>query len=59
VRIGRDRGRPVESELADLVTITAHPSSILRAREDPERQAAMQQFVDDLHTVTNWLPRRH
>src|SRR5438270_8568868 len=34
VRIGRDRGRPMESDLADLVTLTAHPSSILRARDD-------------------------
>lgn len=32
VRIGRDRGEPADSELAELVTITAHPSSILRAR---------------------------
>ncbi len=30
IRIGRDRGRPLESELAELVTPTAHPSSILR-----------------------------
>lgn len=26
VRIGRDRGTPMESDLAELVTITAHPS---------------------------------
>src|SRR5436305_8902436 len=40
VRIGRDRGRPVESELAELVTITTHPSAILR-EQDAERKAAM------------------
>src|SRR5437763_14220102 len=34
IRIGRDRGQPLESELAELVTITAHPSSILRAPND-------------------------
>src|SRR5436305_7821176 len=30
VRIGSDRGRPMDSELAELVTITTHPSAILR-----------------------------
>jgi len=57
VRIGRDRGRPVESELAELVTITTHPSAILR-EQDAERKAAMEQFVSDLRTVADWLGRR-
>jgi DNA polymerase len=55
VRIGRDRGKPMESELAELVTITTHPSAILRAQDDAERKAAMEQFVDDLKTVARWL----
>ena len=39
VRIGRDRGGPIESDLAVLVTITTHPSAILRAEdEDRERR---------------------
>jgi DNA polymerase len=54
VRIGRDRGRPMDSDLAELVTITTHPSAILRARDD-ERKAAMEQFVSDLKTVAQWL----
>src|SRR5579884_2911244 len=58
VRIGRDRGRPMESDLAELVTITSHPSSILRARDDPEREAAMSAFVADLTGVALWL-REH
>jgi uracil-DNA glycosylase len=58
VRIGRDRGKPVESDLAELVTVTAHPSSILRARSDAEREDAMQQFVDDLAAVRHWLSER-
>lgn len=58
VRIGRDRGRPMESELAELVTITTHPSAILRAQDDAERKAAMEQFVDDLITVAQWLHER-
>ena len=55
VRIGRDRGRPVDSDLAELVTITTHPSAILRAQDDAERGAAMEQFVSDLQTVSKWL----
>jgi uracil-DNA glycosylase len=58
VRIGRDRGRPVDSDLAELVTITTHPSAILRARDDGERKAAMEQFVSDLRTVARWLRSR-
>jgi DNA polymerase len=56
IRIGKDRGRPIESDLAGLVTITTHPSAILRA-QDEDRQAAMEQFVDDLLTVARWLAR--
>jgi uracil-DNA glycosylase len=55
VRIGRDRGRPVDSELAQLVTLTTHPSAILRQRDDAEREAAMEAFVADLHIVAEWL----
>jgi uracil-DNA glycosylase len=55
VRIGRDRGKPVESELAELVLITTHPSAILRAQDDGERKVAMDQFVEDLTTVAQWL----
>lgn len=55
MRIGRDRGRPLESDLADLVTITAHPSSILRFREQDEREQAMDALVSDLTAVADWL----
>ena len=57
IRIGKHRGRPIDSDLAELVTITTHPSAILRAR-DEDRQAAMEQFVDDLRTVADWLRSR-
>jgi uracil-DNA glycosylase len=57
IRVGRDRGRPVESALAELVTITTHPSAILRA-EDDEREAAMEEFVADLTGVAQWLGAR-
>ncbi len=58
IRIGRDRGRPIDSDLADLVTITAHPSSILRAQDDAERDEAMSAFISDLKGVATWLRDR-
>jgi uracil-DNA glycosylase family protein len=58
VRIGRDRGRPMDSELAELVTITTHPSAILRSQDDREREATMEQFVKDLRNVARWLAER-
>jgi uracil-DNA glycosylase len=57
IRVGRDRGRPLDSDLAELVTLTTHPSAILRA-EDDERDAAMDQFVADLSNVATWLSER-
>ena len=57
IRIGRDRGRPIDSDLADLVTLTTHPSAILRAQDD-EREHAMAMFVADLKEVGKWLSAR-
>jgi DNA polymerase len=54
IRIGKDRGVPQESDMADLVTLTAHPSSILRAQDD-DRAAAIDQLVDDLRGVAVWM----
>ncbi|HTX47218.1 MAG TPA: UdgX family uracil-DNA binding protein [Solirubrobacteraceae bacterium] len=58
VRIGRDRGHPFDSDLAELVTITAHPSSILRVRGQTEREQAMNALVGDLTSVAAWLRDR-
>lgn len=55
LRVGRDRGRPLDSDLARFVTVTTHPSAILRVREDDERTAAMEEFVADLAAVREWL----
>jgi DNA polymerase len=57
IRIGRDRGHPIESDLAELVTLTTHPSAILRAK-DEDRQPAVDQFVADLTEVARWLHAR-
>jgi hypothetical protein len=48
----------MESDLADLVTITTHPSAILREREEALRAEAMEQFVSDLTNVAHWLAGR-
>jgi DNA polymerase len=55
VRVGRDRGQPIESDLAEFVTLTVHPSSILRAQSDAERHAAFEEFAGDLRAVAHWL----
>lgn len=55
VRIGRHRGQPMESDLAEIVTLTTHPSAILRERDDAKREAAMDQFVADLTAVGGWM----
>ncbi|HEY3726363.1 MAG TPA: UdgX family uracil-DNA binding protein [Solirubrobacteraceae bacterium] len=55
VRVGRDRGRPMDSDLAELVTLTTHPSAILRERDDAARGEAMDEFVADLERVAQWL----
>jgi uracil-DNA glycosylase family protein len=48
VRVTKDRGRFIESELAPRVTVTVHPSSILRADNEEDRRAAYAAFVADL-----------
>ena len=54
-RITRERGRPLDSELADLVLATVHPSSILRQRTDEERYEERRRFTDDLRVVAEAL----
>jgi DNA polymerase len=55
IRVTRDRGRPLESDLAPLVLATTHPSAILRARGADEREAAYQGMVEDLRIVATAL----
>ena len=54
-RVTRQRGELIESPLAPHVTATVHPSSILRARDDEERQVQMREFVADLRKVAELL----
>jgi DNA polymerase len=53
-RVTRERGRPVESDLAENVLATVHPSSILRA--DPaDREREYDAFVNDLKVVAGLI----
>ena len=54
-RVTKERGKPVESELAPFVVATVHPSSILRQETDEDRAAAMKDFVADLEVVAKLL----
>ena len=53
-RVTQHRGELLESELAEAVTATVHPSSILRG-EPSEREANLAAFVDDLRVVAALL----
>jgi uracil-DNA glycosylase family protein len=53
-RVTRERGRPVESDLAPHVLATIHPSAILRA-DDDTREIERDAFVDDLRVVASFL----
>jgi uracil-DNA glycosylase len=54
--VERERGRPLESELAPLVMLTAHPASALRGRDSAARHAAMAAIVEDLRLVARGAP---
>jgi uracil-DNA glycosylase len=53
-RVTRERGRLLESDLAEYVLATVHPSSILRG-EPSDRERAFEAFVDDLRVVAGYL----
>jgi uracil-DNA glycosylase len=53
-RVTQHRGELLASELAEAVTATVHPSSILRG-EPAERDANLAAFVDDLRVVAGLL----
>jgi uracil-DNA glycosylase len=51
-RVSKDRGIPVESDLAPVVMATVHPSSILRSEN---REQELELFVEDLRRVAEAL----
>ncbi|HEX6098316.1 MAG TPA: UdgX family uracil-DNA binding protein [Thermoanaerobaculia bacterium] len=50
-KVTQQRGIFVPSELAEYVTATVHPSSILRAPTDEARRTERERFVEDLRKV--------
>ena len=54
-RVTKERGTWVESELAEHVTATIHPSAILRQRDDESRHRELDAFVEDLKLVATVL----
>ena len=53
-RVTQHRGELLESDFAEFVTATVHPSSILRG-EPEQREAAFAAFVADLRVVSRAL----
>ncbi len=53
-RVSRQRGVPVESDLAEHVIATVHPSSILRADEET-REREYRELVRDLEAVAKLI----
>jgi uracil-DNA glycosylase family protein len=53
-RVTRDRARRQPSNHAEYVTLTVHPSSILRSADSAERAKALHAFVRDLKTIRGW-----
>ncbi len=51
-KVTQNRGVPVESDLAELVTATIHPSAVLRS---DDREAMFAGLVDDLRVVAERL----
>jgi DNA polymerase len=53
VKVTKDRGTLLESDLAPLAAVTVHPSAVLRAGD--EREQAYEAFVADLKVVAGAL----
>jgi uracil-DNA glycosylase family protein len=54
-RVTQHRGELLESDLAEHVIATVHPSAILRQQDGESRQAEFAAFVDDLRVVAGLL----
>jgi uracil-DNA glycosylase len=57
-RVTKQRGEWIDSDLAEHVTATIHPSAILRQRTDEERHAEMAALIRDLKVVASVLDAR-
>jgi uracil-DNA glycosylase len=57
VRVMRDRGSLVDSDLAPIATVTVHPSSLIRIDDPDERKLARAEFERDLARAWERLGR--
>lgn len=55
VKVTKDRGRLLESDLAPVAAVTIHPSAILRLRDHEEREEARGELVADLRFVAETM----
>jgi DNA polymerase len=55
IRVMRDHGQFFESELGPLVTVTIHPSAVLRAPDEAAREAQYNLLLGDLREVAKRL----
>jgi uracil-DNA glycosylase len=53
-RVTKERGQPLDSDLAPLVMATIHPSAILRA-DDADREEEYDRFVGDLRAIARGM----
>ena len=54
-RVTKERGRWLESDLAEYVTATIHPSAVLRERDTESRHRALAELVGDMKRVASVL----
>jgi len=54
-KVTQQRGRVIKSDLAPVVLVTVHPSSILRAPDSETREREYRSFVQDLKKVARFL----
>ena len=54
-KVSIQRGSFVDSPLAEFVTATVHPSSILRAPTDDARRLETKRFIDDLKKIAKMI----
>jgi DNA polymerase len=54
-RVTRQRGQVIASTLGAPIMATVHPSSILRAPDEPSRKLAMEDFIADLRHIREYL----
>jgi DNA polymerase len=54
-RVTKERGRWLESDLAECVTATIHPSAVLRQRDADSRHRELAALVADLELVASVL----